>query len=142
MLALIIDGEVSFHFRDARLDAVGSVRPALPSTREAARARFAVMVQGEPYTGPVRVAFIDEGGARTEGTVEETGGIYLAHFEAGGPGSGHLRIELLRARGAAILVPVTVADPWPWKGIAAVGGCALLSFLLGRRLVADGRSTD
>ncbi len=140
MVSLVMDGEVSFHFRDARVDAVGSVRPAVPSPREASRAKFALVVQGVPYLGPVKAAFIDASGQRFEGVVEQTGGMYLARFEAGGAGTGHLRIELLRARGAAFLVPVTVVERWPWFAIVAAAGSVLLVVLLVRHLRRFGHS--
>jgi hypothetical protein len=124
-------GQLGFHYRDARIQLLGTIVPDRPRDGFPLALSFTAQTARDPYEGPVRVALITLSGEGPSVVAQNAGGRY----EAGLPvaaGTVGVKITLLTARGASLTVPVEPSDrlpPWvPWAtlGLGAVGTGALL----------------
>lgn len=124
-------GQLGFHYRDARIQLLGTIVPERPREGFPLSLSFTAQTARAPYEGPVRVALLTPSGEGPSVVAHHAGGRYEAGL-AVAPGTVGVKITLLTARGASLTVPVEPSDrlpPWvPWAafGLSAVGTGALL----------------
>lgn len=118
-------GATGFHFRDARVEALGEYSPRFPVQGQPLELSFSVRVKRAPYTGPVQIALVQADGSRVDAPVTLEGALFKAHIPLLPATTTSIRIELVGARGAAVILPLEVTARVPLEaqlaGLAAIG---------------------